>query len=1029
MNVVSLSLWTRALSAGLLVVSALAGCGGGGGSGGSGAAAPEGGFPVVTGSSPITLTANTPPATFAALTPQVTIGSVTINSPPVVRFAITDADKNAIIGFGNTKQGVACASSRDNLYTVAPQLANLQFSLAKLVPATATAPSRWVSYIVTTAPSKNKNTGADVAATAGRPSSDSTGTLVDNGNGTYQYSFARDITTTKAQVTGMTDATGLADLGGDDLTYDPNAVHRLTIQVSGDAWGSGKQTKDCAVAAVPTALPMLNPVDAIYDFIPATGKAVTAADPSRDITATANCNSCHRKLGGIPGDSLESSGAAFHGGGRNEVRYCVVCHTEQRKYGQTEAVLNAATNTFKDSAGGSDVAKTSTYRVNDRPIGNLPNLIHKIHMGKGLAKQNYNYAGVQPNEVGYPQDVRNCTKCHDGTSGASATSSSSAPTVKTAQGDNWKTTPSVIACGGCHDGINFKTSTGVTLADAANGLLTSNTVGFGAHGGGLQADDSKCSSCHTPGNIDIQHTPVTPPNEGSFLHVAGGLGGPNNLGGNNNTNAAWIASNTSRLPAGGIKVSYDIKSVSRNSSMQPVMEFRLLQNGAKANLKVFDTAAYNLLSAADKLTYLASHEIWDNFMGAPSIYFVFAVPQDGITAPADFNASASAYLRSIWNGTATGTGAGALTGPDGDGYYKVTLTGVKVPDNAVMLTGGVGFSYGVRTTLPLTQTNLVDYPVSASPVPLGTTDAAATALQLLPSMPNKIGGLIVIAPNAQKVASAGAAAGGTGGAYAGRRPIVEDARCNACHQELGTFTEDAFHAGQRNDGTSCSWCHNPNRTSSGWSADSASFVHSIHAANKRTGKYTWHATQETGKQIEGFYDIAYPGVLAQCETCHLPGTYDFSAPASASAMPNRLYRTVANGILNGTAGVLTAGCSVSLTSDCMQTALGAFSIAPDVVKDNVTNYGSGFTFNAGLTTSGGVASQTARPGAAASLVNSPTTTACFACHDSTVARLHMTTAGTGSIYAPRSTALGTVEQCSLCHGPGKVADIKVMHSK
>ena len=82
-------------------------------------------------------------------------------------------------------------------------------------------------------------------------------------------------------------------------------------------------------------------------------------------------------------------------------------------------------------------------------------------------------------------------------------------------------------------------------------------------------------------------------------------------------------------------------------------------------------------------------------------------------------------------------------------------------------------------------------------------------------MPNKIGGLIVIAPNVQKVATD----------YTGRRAIVEDKRCNACHQELGTFTEDAFHGGQRNDGTTCSWCHTPNRASSGWSADSVTFVH------------------------------------------------------------------------------------------------------------------------------------------------------------------------------------------------------------
>jgi hypothetical protein len=92
------------------------------------------------------------------------------------------------------------------------------------------------------------------------------------------------------------------------------------------------------------------------------------------------------------------------------------------------------------------------------------------------------------------------------------------------------------------------------------------------------------------------------------------------------------------------------------------------------------------------------------------------------------------------------------------------------------------------------------------------------------------------------------------------------------------------------------------------------------------------------------------------------------------------------------------------------------------------NYGSGFAFNAvtGATT---VAAGT-------TLVNSPITTVCFACHDSEVApaagRLapapHMRD-NHGSIYAPRAAALANPEQCLLCHGPGQLADIKVMHNK
>jgi hypothetical protein len=62
------------------------------------------------------------------------------------------------------------------------------------------------------------------------------------------------------------------------------------------------------------------------------------------------------------------------------------------------------------------------------------------------------------------------------------------------------------------------------------------------------------------------------------------------------------------------------------------------------------------------------------------------------------------------------------------------------------------------------------------------------------------------------------------------------------------------------------------------------------------------------------------------------------------------------------------------------------------------------------------------------LVNSPTATACFACHDTDLARAHMEING-GSIYAPRAAALGTMETCMICHDTGRIADIKVMHAK
>jgi OmcA/MtrC family decaheme c-type cytochrome len=397
----------------------------------------------------------------------------------------------------------------------------------------------------------------------------------------------------------------------------------------------------------------------------------------------------------------------------------------------------------------------------------------------------------------------------------------------------------------------------------------------------------------------------------------------------------------------------------------------MLQNDARKDLNIFASATVNPATG--------QKEIWDNFMGSPSVYFSFAVPQDGIAAPADFNASVSGYLRSIWAGTATGAGAGTLTGPDGNGYYTVTLTGVTIPSNAVMLTGGLGYSYSPSSTLPLTQTNVAGYP---APDGSGLDN---------PAVANPTGGLIVIAPNVTRV--------GTG--FTARRSIVADARCNACHQELGTFTEDAFHAGQRNDAASCSFggCHTPNQGSSGWTADTAYITHAIHAGAKRKVPFTWHSVSAT----DNFSKINYPGILARCEQCHLPGTYDFSNAASADAaglgadqIDKRPYRSVAYGTYNA----------------------ADISLSPYVTPG--VDYGVRFSFNA--------ATGVSTPAAATTLVISPTMTACVACHDSNLAVSHMTLNG-GSFYTPRSAALGVQEQCFVCHASDRLASIRDVHAR
>jgi len=335
----------------------------------------------------------------------------------------------------------------------------------------------------------------------------------------------------------------------------------------------------------------------------------------------------------------------------------------------------------------------------------------------------------------------------------------------------------------------------------------------------------------------------------------------------------------------------------------------------------------------------------------------------------------SGYIKKIWDGSATGSGAGTLTGPDAGGYYTIRLTGVQIPPEAKMLTGGVGYTYSLSSTPPLVQTNVPEYPWTPN----------------VPADGKAQGGLSVPAPNVWKVATG----------YTGRRAIVDNARCKGCHGALGVAP--SFHAGQRNDGPTCSFCHNPNRTSAGWSAGSKYFIHAIHAGRKRTVNYTWHAT-EVGP---GYDEVEFPGTLNTCTTCHVANTYDFTNATNLNAIPNMELTTVATGKYD----------SSPITNSTY------YTLSPYVIADNVMDYGAGFSYNA--------ATNVTTQAAGTTLVLSQITGACASCHDSTIAVNHMKSNG-GQFYAPRAAVLSlgaSQEECMLCHGPGRVAAIGEVHQR
>ena len=880
------------------------------------------------------------PDEWSGLTLKGQITSVTMGTAPVVNFKMTEGHNVPVKGLGFLGKGSA------DPYGV---YLNMAFSVAKLVPANATtgAPSRWVSYIVTS----NPTVAAPTTWNPTRPSTDNIGTLVDNGDGTYKYTFRRDISQTKAQLDAYT-FTGnnlKADLDYDNLNYDATQTHRITGYVGGTAWGTGSNNATRTNTGF-VGVPILNPANFLYDFVPATGAAVTSANEQREITSVDKCFTCHAKF-------------EFHGGGRQDTRYCVVCHNDQRKYGYANATLPL-----------DPVAGQRKFR--DQAMGDFPSFIHRLHMGEELTNQGWSYAGVAYNEITYPQDHRNCVKCH--------TNSAATP-----QGDNWWKKPSRLACGGCHDKADFASATNHNHGE-----------------GGQQLTDQNCVNCHTEAYIKLDHIPIVPPNPNNIY-----LGGT--TGTNNNTNASFIAAyngqtangTPTNLPAGAKKPTWEINSFTLNSSAKAVIKFRILLDGVPQVL--------NTYSATGKT------EMLDGFVGGPSVYVAFAVPYDGITYPADWNATFSTYLKNSWRGDGkdmTGAALAAsakttLTGPDAasTAWYTITFTDAVIPPTASMITAGIGFTYGLTATQPLTQ---------------------ITGVTGFPWLPNfyaynvegkKQGGLSVPAPNVIKALSGTLPAGfpisdatknpPVGPANDTRRVIVSTQKCNDCHGALGVFTAKTYHAGQRNDAPTCEFCHNGQRVNSGWGVNTKDFVHALHGAGKRVNKFSW----ESGAGNK-YWTITYPSVLNNCEACHLPGTYDFKIAANANEVPNLNWTTVATGTVPNPVPVIITG-NEPVSSG------GVTYWSPFVTAGAA--YGSGFSFSANT---GAIT-----PAAGTTLVNSPYVAACSNCHDTDMALNHMKANG-GSFYVPRSSvqnpstgALINKEQCFLCHSSGKIADVQMVH--
>lgn len=624
------------------------------------------------------------------------------------------------------------------------------------------------------------------------------------------------------QYTFATDITDPAATGG--ISYEPSLTHRVAIQVSG--------------------FPAANPT---YDFRPSDG--ATTGLFSREIVKIGNCNECHNKL-------------AMHGGGRIDTKFCVTCHNP----GSTDP----------------DTGNTVDFKV----------LIHKIHRGENLpsvvAGGSYEIIGYKGSvhdfsDVVFPQDIRNCTKCHDGSD------------PETPEGGNWKTKLSMAACGACHDDIDF----------SRNGVVGAANYDPAGHPGGVMADNSECITCHAANK------------------VAGSV----------------AEKHTDPVKAMSARFKYTIVSVT--GGVTPVIEFKVTDptNGDAPYNITTDPAFAQVPTRVSRIALIVGWNTTDftnNNSGVnPALpTSIFPTPQCGGPTHSSMPVSAD------W----------VCTGPVA-GVYTLTKQSA-LPAEATG-TGRVGFEghvAGLDTADP------PDYTVEV-PVKSVVKDWSID-----------------------------------GSTLKARRTVVDIAKCDQCHDQL------SMHGSNRTDEPQlCVMCHNPNNTDANVrpktsgilsggvdgkleeSIDFKRMIHGIHAAAKSK-----HGFREEGIVVYGygnsvhdFSDVRFPGILQDCETCHVSGSYVLD---SNWELPTQ------SGILGST--ISTTPTATDATTYDAQLA----------IPDDDLNI-------------------------------SPTAAVCSSCHDGLVARTHMITAG-GAVFDETQSVINSsvIETCSVCHGPGSIADVEVVHT-
>src|SRR3990170_4156477 len=650
------------------------------------------------------------------------------NVPVTVNFTFAASDANGVDITPSidlrTKSG---SGINDNL-------AFVSFLLAKMVPGTNGGADEWNGFVLTPGASgsgpfrANRPDGAAGAVFTGTPAT-----------GVYSYTFP----TTAVRVSDGYADNVLVRAGTQFSIGNPNTLNTATLNLfTTDTYYHTTSRRRPAANAFLDVVP---PVGGGTGAIPAPG-----AYPAKNDVSTSACNVCHDPL-------------AIHGGGRREYKFCQICHN---------AKLEIAGN---PAGGGWDNA-------------NLVNLVHKIHNHTpntpGLV-QNIGELG-NFSEVTYPQDIRNCTRCHQGTDADNTYA-------------NWQNRPTRTGCGSCHVNVNFATGGGQGI-------------------GSIQPTDANCVFCHPP--------------SGTLLAIKEAHATEN------------ATPNNPQLPGTLVSFEYGIDNVTVDEGTNvATIKFWIKKDGAFVNL------------GSTTITRPSG------FSGGPSFLFAYALPQDGVAEPLDYN------------------NLGRTAG------QPESLSIIGLP---IVAFDNVGFTqYSVQR---------------ANAFPVGA-QMRAVALQGYFTQTNgaDVDGIPGLDNAGRHTLSAAKPV--TGDRV--RRVAVESGYTNSNNPITGTPVgclecHEIFegHGGNRvSNAQVCVMCHNPNLSSSGRTITASpinpdivalfgsnplqypevsnnfkELIHGLHGAAKRTTNFVDIRNRLDGVLLQGD-EIAIPGDLTHCGKCHLNNLY------------------------------------------------------------------------------------------------------------------------------------------------------------